>query len=114
MDPLARGLSSPERSRRTLAAWKQAIATISSCARQKGLSVVQNAGPQSPLLISYSNLAALRPEMRAGRRIDNEVIENALARISAAEDATASVCGELSPPDLALQLIAKAHGINSE
>lgn len=115
MDPLQRGLSAPERARRTVAAWKQAISTIGSCARQRGLDLAQNTGPQSTLLSAYSDLAALKPDMHARTLEDGgDVIETTLNRISAAESATAATCGTLSPSDVALQLIAKSHGISQQ
>jgi tetratricopeptide (TPR) repeat protein len=115
MDPFQSGVSGWGRASRTVAAWKQAISSISACTRRQGLSLAHNAGPQSPLLLAYSNLAALRPNMRESKLIGApEIIETALARIAAAENATAATCGPLSPPDVALQLIGRAHGVSAQ
>lgn len=115
MDPLQRGLSGAERSRRTIAAWKQAISTIRGCAQKNGLDVAPNTRPQSKLLAAYSQLAALKPDMTERKLLaGTDAIEIALGRISTAESATVAVCGELSPPDRALQLIANEHGITPQ
>jgi tetratricopeptide (TPR) repeat protein len=113
IDPLRRGLRGPERARRTLRAFRQALARLEDCAARRGV-VLEARGGVTDLQRLYAAATGLKPRMRESvLRRDSDLVSTTLDLVFEIELATERECG--APPaaaglDQALLLLARAQG----
>lgn len=113
IDPLRHGLSGPERARRTLRAFGQALARLQDCAALRGLAL-QAKGGETDLQRLYAAAAALKPRLRESTlRRDSDLVSTTLDLVFEIEMAAERECGAAPAAaglDQALLLLARAQG----
>lgn len=109
-DPFERRLSEKERSRRTVAAFRQALSRLKHCAQSRGVSLQaqETAGPFSDV---YSRAMKMRPRVnRAGLQHNLDLVSNVMDLVLQLEEAAQQACGTPPAADQALLLISQARG----
>ena len=109
LNPYQRGLSSPERRSRALAAFSQAGDRLKECAVSKGQQLAPAAGQNpSPLQADYSQWNTLQQGVNPkAMRANPDLIDSAMDLVYRIEQDTQEVCGEPTGKDRALLLLAR-------
>jgi tetratricopeptide (TPR) repeat protein len=110
VDPLERGLSSPERTRRVVRAYQQAVERLRGCAQKRG-EALEGQQPMSDLQTAYAQAMQMGPRVRETvLRRDSDLLMRTLELVFEIEELTARDCGPPADVDLALLLIARKRG----
>jgi tetratricopeptide (TPR) repeat protein len=110
VDPLERGLSSQERSRRVVRAYQQAVERLRECA-QKRREALAGEQPLTELQTMYARAVQFRPKVRERPlQRNSDLLMSAMELVFGIEELTARDCGHPADVDLALLLIARKHG----
>jgi tetratricopeptide (TPR) repeat protein len=110
VDPLERGLSSQERTRRVVRAYQQAVERLRDCAMKRGQAL---GGPQpmTDLQAAYARAMQMRPSVRETvLQRNSDLLMRTLELVFEIEELTARDCGHPADVDLALLLIARKRG----
>jgi len=111
LDPFQRMLSQEERSRRTIAAFSQALSHLKQCAQSRGvnLQTQQAAGPFADV---YSNAEKLQSQVnKSSLRRNPDLINNAMDMVMRMEETAQQACGTPPAPDQALLMISHTRGV---
>jgi len=110
VDPLERGLSSPERTRRVVRAYQQAVERLRGCAQKRG-EALEGQQPMTDLQTAYARAMQMGPRVRETvLRQDSDLLMRTLELVFEIEELTARDCGPPADVDLALLLIARKRG----
>jgi tetratricopeptide (TPR) repeat protein len=110
LDPLERGLSSPERTRRVVRAYQQAVERLRGCAQKRG-EALEGQQPMTDLQTAYAQAMQMGPRVRETvLRRDSDLLMRTLELVFEIEELTARDCGPPADVDLALLLIARKRG----
>jgi tetratricopeptide (TPR) repeat protein len=110
LDPFDRRLSQRERIRRTVAAFNQALARVTLCAKDRGVNLEAKQAT-GPLQSIYAGAKKMHPKVneRSLRR-NPDLISNVMDLAFQMEGQAEQVCGVPPDPDQALLMIARARG----
>lgn len=109
-DPFERRLSERESSRRTVAAFRQALSRLKHCAQSRDITLQdqQSAGPFSDI---YSQAIKMRPKVNLTTlRRNTDLIPNVMDLVLQMEETAQQACGTPPPIDQALLLVSRTRG----
>jgi tetratricopeptide (TPR) repeat protein len=110
VDPLERGLSSQERTRRVVRAYEQAVERLRDCTMKRG-QALGGQQPMTDLQAAYARAMQMRPSVRETvLQRNSDLLMRTLELVFEIEELTARDCGRPAGVDLALLLIARKRG----
>jgi tetratricopeptide (TPR) repeat protein len=110
LDPFARRLSQRERSRRTVAAFSQALVRVEQCAQSQAVNL-QEKQAAGPLPSVYAEAKKMQPKVNErSLRSDPDLIAKVMDVVFQMEEQAQQACGVPPDPDRALLMIARTRG----
>jgi tetratricopeptide (TPR) repeat protein len=114
LDPFQRRLSQEQRGRRTVAAFKQALARLRRCAQSQGTNLQSPAGA-GPFARVYSSVEKMQPNV-SGKilRGNPDLINDVMDLVTQMEETAQQTCGTPPPADQALLMISHTRGATEQ
>ncbi len=111
LDPFGRRLSQEERSRRTVAAFSQALSHLKQCAKSRDVNLLAKQA-SGPLAEAYSTAKKEQPKVTRINLVRHpDLINNVMDVVTQMEEAAQQACGTPPLPDQALLMISHSRGV---
>lgn len=111
LDPFQRRLSQEERSKRTVAAFRQSLSYFKQCAQSKGVNL-QSRQTTGPFEGVYSSARKMQSKVsRRNLLRDPDMINSVMDLVAQMEETAQQACGTPPVPDQALLMISHTRGV---